>query len=229
MRPLYLVVCGPPPRSVSARHGSAPQWFAQALRAPDLRLETWDATSGAPAPAARDAAGVLVAGSQSSLVDPEPWMDRAAAFARDAADAGAPVLGVCFGHQLLARAWGGRVRQSPRGRERGHAEVELSEAGVADPLFDGLGPRLGVFESHGDEVEPGSVPDAIPLASNAHSPVQAMALGDAVRSVQFHPEFTAALSRAHIEAELGTAGPVAEAPDGPLVLANWLRHWVRRA
>src|SRR5262245_441782 len=55
-------------------------------------------------------AGVMVTGSPCSLVNPEPWMDDAAGFVRDVAAAGRPVLGVCFGHQLIGRAWGGAVR-----------------------------------------------------------------------------------------------------------------------
>ncbi len=131
--------------------------------------------------------GLVITGSPRSLVEPEPWMDDAAGFIRDAAQAGVPVLGVCFGHQLLGHAYGGRVRQNPNGWEVGTVEIELTDAGARDPLFDGLPRRMPVNQSHRDEVHqlPGEVQA---LASGGRTETQALAVGAHVRGVQFHPE-----------------------------------------
>ena len=136
--------------------------------------------------------GIVITGSPRSLVDGEvePWMDDAAAFVRAADDAGVPVLGVCFGHQLVGYAYGGRVRTNPNGWEVGTVDVELTDDGARDPLFAGLPRKIFVNQSHRDEV--GSLgPSTRVLAAGAHTPHQAIAIGDHVRGVQFHPEIDA--------------------------------------
>jgi GMP synthase (glutamine-hydrolysing) len=136
--------------------------------------------------------GMVITGSPRSLVDGEvePWMDDAAAFVRAADDAGVPVLGVCFGHQLVGYAYGGRVRTNPNGWEVGTVDVALTDEGARDPLFAGLPRRIFVNQSHRDEV--GTLgPTTRVLAAGAHTPHQAIAVGDHVRGVQFHPEMNA--------------------------------------
>jgi GMP synthase (glutamine-hydrolysing) len=148
------------------------------------------------------------------------------------------VLGVCFGHQLLARALGARVERHPRGPESGTVEVELTEAGAADPLFAGLPRRLAVQHGHEDHVA--ELPrGAALLASNAHTLVQAFAHGPHIRAVQFHPEFDATRARAVAEAERvwleaarpGLAdevlGSIRETPEAARVVANWVDGYVR--
>jgi GMP synthase (glutamine-hydrolysing) len=148
-----------------------------------------------------------------------------------------PVLGVCFGHQLLARALGGRVERHGGGPEAGTFDVDLTEAGRADPLFAGLPPRLAVQEGHEDHV-PEPPPGAVLLATNAHTPVQAFALGPRIRGVQFHPEFDAARTRAFIEADRdwldrvrpgladASLASVRATREAPRVLANWVDGFV---
>jgi GMP synthase (glutamine-hydrolysing) len=185
--------------------------------------------------------GLIVSGSPRSLVEPEPWMADAAGTMRDAADAGVPVLGVCFGHQLLGWAFGGQVRQNPNGWEVGTVEVELSEAGARDPLFAGLPRTLTVNQSHRDEVH--ALPAGVTtLAIGAHSPVQAIACGEHVRGVQFHPEMDAMVVRRIVQHRRAILGDdarargrepavdqlISQARDTPLaerVLANFVARF----
>jgi GMP synthase (glutamine-hydrolysing) len=140
---------------------------------------------------------VLMTGSPASVTQLEPWMERAADFMLGAAAGGVPVLGVCFGHQLLARAHGARVVRNRHGREIGTVEVSLSEAGREDPLFHGLPERFSVQATHEDIVE--QPPEgATVLAGNANTGVQALAFGPLLRGVQFHPEVHPAAMRALI-------------------------------
>lgn len=189
--------------------------------------------------------GLLITGSPRSLVVPEPWMDEAAAFVRQAEAAGVPVLGVCFGHQLVGYAWGGRVRQNPNGWEVGTVDVELTDEGARDPLFTGLPRRLRVIQSHQDEV--GTLgPQTRLLSTSAHTPHQAIAIGDHVRGVQFHPEMSAPIIRRVMEHRrqilLGDAerrrrhgfcvdraiAAAADCPDAERVLRNFVEHFVRK-
>jgi GMP synthase (glutamine-hydrolysing) len=137
------------------------------------------------------------------------------------------------------------VQKSPNGWEVGTTEVELTEAGARDPLFAGLPLRLRVNQSHEDEVgELG--PSTRRLAAGAHTPTQAIAAGDHVRGVQFHPEMDARVVRGIIEhrrhildedaARRGRAEGAdillqrsMDTPDGERVMHNFVTRFVRAA
>jgi GMP synthase - Glutamine amidotransferase domain len=157
----------------------------------DATLVEFDTTDGHlppsvdPATAGEAGAGefdaAVVTGSASSVYHDAPWITSAVEWVADAADAGLPVLGVCFGHQLLATALGGRVA-SMDGYEIGYNEVHHD----GDGLFDGIDRTFSVFTTHGDAVVE-LPPGATRLAENAHG-VQAFRQGQCW-GVQFHPGY----------------------------------------
>jgi GMP synthase (glutamine-hydrolysing) len=223
--------------------GDYERWFSRVL-GPGFTLELHRAFE-APRHRLSGYDGLIITGSPRSLVEPEPWMDDSAAFVLQAADAGVPVLGVCFGHQLLGHAWGGRVRKNPNGWEVGTAWVELTDEGRRDPLFAELPERLQVNQSHRDEVH-ALGPDVRQLATGGHTAVQALAVCEHVRGVQFHPEMSGAIirrilvnRREILSDDFRARGRsdtidelIAQADDTPnseRVLQNFARAFVRRA
>jgi GMP synthase (glutamine-hydrolysing) len=123
--------------------------------------------------------GVILSGGPASVYEPgapqmPAWLP----------DSGLPVLGICYGMQLISYALGGDVRR-PHGREYGPADVDLIEA---HPLFSGIPPRQPVWMSHGDRIE--QLPAGFrPIAANPATPFAAMADDDRNWfGVQFHPE-----------------------------------------
>jgi GMP synthase (glutamine-hydrolysing) len=112
------------------------------------------------------------------------WLAGETAFIQSALGAGIPVLGVCLGAQLVARAAGARVGPA-RAPEVGWHEVELTDAAAEDPVLGVLPPRVTAFQWHyyGFDVPDGAVELASSLAAN-----QAYRLGDRTWGVQFHPE-----------------------------------------
>ncbi|ACG74832.1 glutamine amidotransferase class-I [Anaeromyxobacter sp. K] len=233
MKRILLVCTGAPPAAIAARWGAFDAWFERLIGG---RAEVERADARAPLPAVGGFDGAILTGSLDSVTAWAPWMQATAAWALAAARS-RPVLGVCFGHQLLARALGARVERRPAGPEAGTVEVALTAAGRADPLFRGLPPRLAVQEAHEDHVA--SVPrGAIVLARSERTPIQAFAVGDAIRGVQFHPEVDAGRCRALAEwsraALDGRAaggcsaaiGSIRETPEAERVLEAWLSAFV---
>ena len=134
-----------------------------------------------------DAAFVFGADAQVDQEDAHPWLRPEKRLVRELIDSGMPVLGVCFGSQLLAEAAGGEVRPSAS-PEIGWYDVELTTDGRADPLLGFLGERFESLQYHSYEwlLPPG----AVELARSALC-LQAFRLRDRpVWGVQFHPEVT---------------------------------------
>lgn len=189
-RPTFLIVkTGSAHADVVRDHGDYDRWFTRAMGAPE-RFRVAHVAEGEPFPSTQGIDGILVTGSALSACSPESWMVATGDRLREEAARGKPVLGICFGHQLLATAHGTPVIVNPRGREIGTVTVSLTQAGQDDPLFAGLGPQLRVLATHTDVVS--KVPaGATLLATNENSPVQALAYGSKIRTLQFHPELTA--------------------------------------
>jgi GMP synthase (glutamine-hydrolysing) len=228
-----LLQLGEAPDPVRAEHGCYSQWFERAWDGP---LTTVDGRDGKALPDPRGFAGVVISGSARSLVEPEAWMEVAAGFAEDAYRAGTPVLGVCFGHQLLGRVFGGKVVENPTGWEIGTCDVDLTGD---DPLLVGLPRRLRVNLTHRDMVDPATLPPAVKvLASSEQTAVQVLAVGDHMRGIQFHPEVTGAVARGYIEARRhllpgrnveALVQSTVDCPDGLAVMQNFRRHFVDKA
>lgn len=134
---------------------------------------------------------VVLTGSARDADSTEPAVMELCATLRKLARRNAPVLGVCFGHQILARALGGTVGRNPSGWEVGNVRISLTEAGLACPILTDLGPGPMVLQSHQDAVLT-LPPGGVLLAGNSHTPIQAFQSREGGRQfgVQFHPEFT---------------------------------------
>ncbi len=194
VRPIAILKCGQTIAPVRERWGDFEEYIARGAGIERASLRVIDATKGDELPEPSELAGVIGTGSSAMVSAREPWSERAAAWVARLVDAGTPFLGICYGHQLLAHALGGRVGKNPRGREIGTIDVVLDAAG--DELFDGLPSTIVVQATHVEAVL--EVPSgARVLAQNALDPVQAFVVGSAW-GVQFHPELDAPAIREYI-------------------------------
>ena len=196
MRALILVAGDTIP-AIAERRGGFPRWIEE--RTGDAWPGEWathDLRSDAPLPGPRDADAFVMTGSSSSVTEHAPWMRRTEGLIREIAAAGTPLLGLCFGHQLIAEALGGVVEKNPRGREIG--TVSVRKLG-ADPLFQDLPAVFDVHATHVDSVT--RLPPHAPLlAASDKEPIAAFRIGSRIWGVQFHPEFDADVMRGYLEA-----------------------------
>ncbi|MCL6473095.1 MAG: gamma-glutamyl-gamma-aminobutyrate hydrolase family protein [Firmicutes bacterium] len=127
--------------------------------------------------------GIIVGGGLPSVNDPKAWIEDEAALILQEASKGIPILGICFGHQLISKAFGACVLR--RERRVGFAEIIRIKD---NPIFDGLPPKWRSAVYHHDRVE--EVPDGFELiATSNYCTVQALAHKNLpIWSVQFHPE-----------------------------------------
>ncbi len=144
--------------------------------------------------------GVVVSGSPALLSDGEEWMRwTMEALARLHAR-GVPLLGICFGHQLLGQALGGQVNRNPKGREIGTFRLRRQ---AKDPLLDGVRAEPIVVMTHVDSVL--TCPEgATPIASTSLEGHAALRFSDTTWGVQFHPEMNAALVGCYLEERRST-------------------------
>jgi GMP synthase (glutamine-hydrolysing) len=192
---LMILVTGEPPSWLKTRRGDYARWIRE--RTGDAWAGAWsscDVRGPGCLPGPRDADGFLITGSSSSVMERAPWMLRIEALVRDIASARRPLLGICFGHQIVAQALGGEVARNPRGREIG--TMRLSRV-ADDALFSGLPRTFDVHGTHSDVVAR-LPPGAETLATTPLDDVAAFRVGDRVRGVQFHPEFDADVMRGYL-------------------------------
>ncbi|WP_346797221.1 glutamine amidotransferase [Halomonas sp. Bachu 37] len=201
MATLLIVKTGDAFAEVISRHGDFEELFQQQLApALDEKTSLWvfDAQRETTLPSLAGLSGIVITGSHSMVSDSEPWSEALKPWLQQALAEDVPLLGVCYGHQLMAAAFGGRSDYHPAGRESGTLEVDLTDAGRNDPLLGSLPPRFRAHLTHAQAVVEKPA-EAQVLACNSHDPHQALRYGPRQWSVQFHPEFTAPVMRAYLE------------------------------
>jgi len=152
-------------------------------------IDTWSLAWGTPPPAPVDDYGAVMIFGGSMHADQDdrhPWLREENFFLQRLLDLHIPVLGVCLGAQLIAKAAHSDV-SSMSEPEVGWVDVELTEEAADDPLFEGLPARFPSFQWHYYELTP---PTGARVLARSECCAQAFRLGDAVWGVQFHPEIT---------------------------------------
>jgi GMP synthase-like glutamine amidotransferase len=128
---------------------------------------------------------LLIMGGPMSVNDSDPWIAEELHFVKAAMNNGIPVLGVCFGSQLLAKALGGSVAPGPC-FEIGMVPVTLTDEGKADPVFRQWPSMFQVFQWHGEGL---ALPqETKPLIASSDFPIQAFRARERCYGLLFHPE-----------------------------------------
>jgi GMP synthase-like glutamine amidotransferase len=221
---LAILETGRPPGDLASQFGDYPAMFADLL-GDGFEVESFDVPAGLyPDLSARDA--ILITGSPAGVYEPLPWIEPLQQFIRSAKDC--KMIGVCFGHQVMAEALGGHVTKSGNGWGVGlhHYSVVHDE-----PWIDSAG-EIAVPASHQDQVvvQP---PNTEIVAASDFTAYAALAWTDRPAiSFQFHPEFSPAFARALIEKRFDVVpDPEAaiaslDAPNDNARVGGWIRRFL---
>jgi GMP synthase (glutamine-hydrolysing) len=231
--PFLILETGQPVASMR-RHRGFPHWIRVAAGLAADETVVVNVQAGEPLPTREGFAGTLVTGSGAMVTDRADWSERSADWLRDAAHAGMPLLGICYGHQLLAHALGGEVADHPAGREMGTIGLELHDGAAQDPLFAGLPPAFPAQATHLQTVLRPPV-GATVLARSEHDACHAFRWGERAWGLQFHPEFSATHMRGYVQARSEAllregrcpktvAREVSATPHARRVLRRFVRH-----
>ncbi|HWA62806.1 MAG TPA: type 1 glutamine amidotransferase [Caulobacteraceae bacterium] len=230
-----LLAAGAPPDALVPRYGDYPSMFRRLLAGRGYAFQDYDVRAGVFPAAPEDCEAYLVTGSACGVYDPEPWIADLIAFLRQAKGR-ARLVGVCFGHQVMAEAFGGRVIKSPKGWGVGLHRHSLSDD---RPGWAGAGPAgYALAASHQDQVVE-APPGARVAGGSGFCPMGLIAYGDQpAMSIQLHPEFEPAYAKALIEGRRGEriAADVADAavrsldaPDDHVRAAGWFDAFLQGA
>jgi GMP synthase-like glutamine amidotransferase len=235
---ISVIETGRPPAPLGETFSDYPGMFAQLLGGGlgDFEFDPIRLVDGGglPDPGVLEAA--IITGSPSGVYDDLPWIGPLKTFVRSAHSAQLPMVGVCFGHQILADALGGDVRKSPKGWGVGRHTYEVLE--TRDWMV-GAGGSFSLVASHQDQVI--SAPkSAVTLARSAHTDHAMLMYQDApFMSVQGHPEFSDSFASSLYALRRGTVFPEALAdqairsldsiPGDHALVAGWMARFLSMA
>jgi GMP synthase (glutamine-hydrolysing) len=203
---ILILKTGEAPPSVKRRYGDFEDWIANGLGRPLDSLQVASVYKGDSLPSVESISGVVITGSPAMVTERSDWSEASARWLASIVESDSvPVLGLCYGHQLLAHALGGEVGTNPNGREMGTVEVtfhfEETELTVEHdrptPIFES-----GIFRSHMSHFESVLRPpaDAGILAHTALDPHSVLVFGPRQWGVQFHPEFDRKIMQGYVDA-----------------------------
>ena len=158
---------------------------------PDLEFRHYQITEGEFPQTLNECDVYLITGSKAGVYEDLPWISSLQDWIRQAYKAGIPMLGICFGHQVLAQSLGGHAEKSHKGWGVGHQQMKIQQLPgyLSSPLDN-----YRLIYSHQDQVV--NLPaEAHCLAGNDFCPNASWYIGDQVLAFQGHPEFDAAYFR----------------------------------
>ena len=188
MKQIALIKTGCTIEQIKPRHGDFEDWFADGMGISDLlQIDVFKHES---LPAPENLAGIVITGSPAMVSARLDWSERTARWLRQVVQTNTKVLGVCYGHQLLAHALGGIAGPNPAGRQIGTVDSQLIDHMENDPLLGHLPKQFSAQTSHA-EVVLDLPPGAQRLATSPLDDNFAIRFAENAWVVQFHPEFSA--------------------------------------
>ena len=196
MKNILIIDCGETLDPVKSEFGHCVDWISSiACNFSECKIEVSEVYKGHKINE-EGYDGIIITGSAESVYNELPWMLYLESKILKADNKNIPILGICFGHQLIVKAFGGKVEKNTKGWEIGSTKIHLTEAANNSRLFNEFPKDFIVYESHQDTAS--YIPrNMIVLAENSMGN-QAVVCNNTTFGVQFHPEFTKEISEAYL-------------------------------
>lgn len=190
MKTFYIINAGRTFPDVEEDFGNFDRWTLGALGQLDMPVQVLFVDDQAmELPHKDNVAAVVITGSHAMVTDRAEWSEKIIAWLPQIVNAGIPVFGICYGHQMLAKAMGGQVGYHPKGIEAGTRAICALETASSDKLFKDMPAKFAGHTIHSQTVL-SLPPGAVALAGNSYEPHHGVRYGENAWGVQFHPEFS---------------------------------------
>ncbi len=198
MKNVLIIKTGDTFAEIKASDGDFEDMFSTNLTGIEVDITVYDARELQPLPDITPYDRVIITGSHSMVTDCEPWSERMLPYIKLLREMAVPTLGICYGLQLMAKAFGGTVGLHVDGPQAGSNLITLTKAGKQDKLLGYCPSTLMVNAGNSQRVL--KVPaGAVVLAGNDFEPHQAIRFGKVMWGLQFHPEFNRQITSAYID------------------------------
>lgn len=169
--------------------------------------------------------GWIITGSASSVIDNLEWMKLLKDKIVYAHKNRIPVLGICFGHQIISSALGGNVIHNPKGWELGSYKLKLNKNGLSNKIFKNIETDDFFYFSHEDIVS--EIPKNATLLAENNMGIQSFSVDDRIYGVQFHPEFSLEIMGQYVKIRyengiVSNYGPVFKSKSSYKIISNFI-------
>ena len=196
---IVIVSNGPGLKSIVEKFGHSSEWIPKSINDSSINYHVLKAYEGEICNITNYDA-FIVTGSKYSVYDNSKWISQLKEFINSIISHNKPILGICFGHQILAECLGGKVEKNKLGWELGSYSINLTDEGSKHPLFENISNRDIVYESHQDVVS--LIPENTVELAYTKKGNQAFCYKNNIFGVQFHPEFSYDVTRALMDIRL---------------------------
>ena len=197
MKYVYILKTGETFPATKANLGDFDRWVAETPGKKRRDFRTVAIEHGEPFPLLPSAKGFIITGSHAMVTDELGWSVALEKYIRRIVSDNIPLLGICYGHQLIAKALGGKSDYNPKGKEIGTVGIRTLDRAGGDPLLTDLPKTFCAYVTHAQSVLK-LPPRAEVLAKNAHDAHQIVRFAPRCWGVQIHPEFNGAIMTEYI-------------------------------
>jgi len=197
MKYIYILKTGETFDTTKEKFGDFDAWVINFLGKTDKNIKIIHILKNQKLPSLQSAAAFIITGSHSMVSEELNWSVELERYIRKIASKKIPLLGICYGHQLIAKALGGKSDFNKKGKEIGRVKIKRTINSSNDPLFKGFPRQFYAFETHYQSAV--KLPSkAVVLASNYKEQHQAVRFTKYIWGVQFHPEFNVNIMKEYI-------------------------------